>query len=111
MLDMVHVANEQERNDWSSDTPKSSDVHLHRKPNSRNKHPSGSNVSFSKDTEGGEEEAATQVRYAKADAVSLSVSCRTGCVMCRKSPAHPPFQVRGWQDLADLYEFSKERCS
>lgn len=57
MMDMVHVANEQERNDWSSDTPKSSDVHVHRKPNSRSKHPSGSNVSFSKDTEGGEEEA------------------------------------------------------
>ncbi|XP_030390160.1 transmembrane protein 94 isoform X2 [Gopherus evgoodei] len=57
MMDMVHIGNEQERNDWSSDTPKSSDVHVHRKPNSRSKHPSGSNVSFSKDTEGGEEEA------------------------------------------------------
>uniref|UniRef100_A0A7M4EA37 Transmembrane protein 94 n=1 Tax=Crocodylus porosus TaxID=8502 RepID=A0A7M4EA37_CROPO len=56
--DAVHVTNEQERNNWSGDTPKASDAHMHRKPTSRSKHPSGSNVSFSKDTEGGEEEPA-----------------------------------------------------
>nr|XP_013799559.1 PREDICTED: uncharacterized protein KIAA0195 homolog [Apteryx mantelli mantelli] len=56
LADTVHVTNEQERNNWSSDPPKAPDAHAHRKPNSRSKHPSGSNVSFSKDTEGGEEE-------------------------------------------------------
>uniref|UniRef100_A0A8B9SV30 Transmembrane protein 94 n=1 Tax=Anas platyrhynchos TaxID=8839 RepID=A0A8B9SV30_ANAPL len=56
LADAVHVTNEQERNNWASDPPKAPDAHAHRKPNSRSKHPSGSNVSFSKDTEGGEEE-------------------------------------------------------
>ncbi|OXB56250.1 hypothetical protein ASZ78_006433 [Callipepla squamata] len=58
LADTVHVTNEQERNNWSGDPPKATDAHAHRKPNSRSKHPSGSNVSFSKDTEGGEEEHA-----------------------------------------------------
>lgn len=62
LADTVHVTNEQEKNNWSSDPPKAPDAHAHRKPNSRSKHPSGSNVSFSKDTEGGEEEH-TQVGY------------------------------------------------
>uniref|UniRef100_A0A8B9SUP3 Transmembrane protein 94 n=1 Tax=Anas platyrhynchos TaxID=8839 RepID=A0A8B9SUP3_ANAPL len=62
LADAVHVTNEQERNNWASDPPKAPDAHAHRKPNSRSKHPSGSNVSFSKDTEGGEEEH-TQVRH------------------------------------------------
>lgn len=62
LADTVHMTNEQERNNWSGDTQKAPDAHAHRKPTSRSKHPSGSNVSFSKDTEGGEEEH-TQVRY------------------------------------------------
>lgn len=61
LADTVHMANEQERNNWSSDPPKAPDAHTHRKP-SRSKHPSGSNVSFSKDTEGGEEDHA-QVKH------------------------------------------------
>ncbi|KAM6050760.1 transmembrane protein 94 isoform 5-T5 [Chlamydotis macqueenii] len=56
LVDTVHMTNEQERNNWFSDPPKAPDAHAHRKPNNRSKHPSGSNVSFSKDTEGGEEE-------------------------------------------------------
>lgn len=62
LADAVHMTSEQERNNWSSDPAKAPDAHAHRKPNSRSKHPSGSNVSFSKDTEGGEEEH-TQVRH------------------------------------------------
>lgn len=63
LADTVHIANEQDRNNWSGDAPKAPEASAHRKPNSRSKHPSGSNVSFSKDTEGGEEEH-TQVRLA-----------------------------------------------
>ncbi|KAJ6660318.1 hypothetical protein lerEdw1_017741 [Lerista edwardsae] len=58
LSDMVRIANEQDRTEWSaSNTPKSSDPHIHKKATGRSKHPSGSNVSFSKDTEGGEEES------------------------------------------------------
>lgn len=65
MSDTVRITNEQDRTEWSSsNTPKSSDPHIYKKPTGRSKHPSGSNVSFSKDTEGGEEEP-VQVRYAK----------------------------------------------
>ncbi|XP_053231853.1 transmembrane protein 94 isoform X1 [Podarcis raffonei] len=57
LSDIVHITNEQDRAEWSSgNTPKSSEAHTHKKPTSRSKHPSGSNVSFSKDIEGGEEE-------------------------------------------------------
>lgn len=66
LSDMVRIANEQDRTEWSaSNTPKSSDPHIHKKATGRSKHPSGSNVSFSKDTEGGEEES-MQVEYAKS---------------------------------------------
>ncbi|XP_044309887.1 transmembrane protein 94 isoform X1 [Varanus komodoensis] len=58
LSDAVRITNEQDRAEWStSNTPKSSDTHIHRKPTSRSKHPSGSNVSFSKDMEDGEEES------------------------------------------------------
>ncbi|XP_053938904.1 transmembrane protein 94 isoform X2 [Cuculus canorus] len=60
LADVVHMTSEQERN-WSGDPPKAPDGHAHRKASSRSKHPSGSNVSFSKDTEGGEEEPAQVV--------------------------------------------------
>ncbi|XP_078012034.1 transmembrane protein 94 isoform X6 [Phascolarctos cinereus] len=54
--DTLHLSNEQERGDWPGDGPKPPEPHSHRKLHGRNKHPSGSNVSFSKDIEGGEEE-------------------------------------------------------
>uniref|UniRef100_A0A670XTS7 Transmembrane protein 94 n=1 Tax=Pseudonaja textilis TaxID=8673 RepID=A0A670XTS7_PSETE len=61
LSDMVRISNEQDRAEWStSNTPKSSDTQIHKKPAGRSKHPSGSNVSFSKDIEGGDEET-TQV--------------------------------------------------
>ncbi|XP_042304372.1 transmembrane protein 94 isoform X7 [Sceloporus undulatus] len=57
LSDVVHITNEQDMAEWStSNTPKSSDTHIHKKPSGRSKHHSGSNVSFSKDIEGGEEE-------------------------------------------------------
>uniref|UniRef100_A0A452H1Q1 Uncharacterized protein n=1 Tax=Gopherus agassizii TaxID=38772 RepID=A0A452H1Q1_9SAUR len=89
MMDMVHIGNEQERNDWSSDTPKSSDVHVHRKPNSRSKHPSGSNVSFSKDTEGGEEEAEDFVCDYHLKMLSLSQD--------QQNPSCIQFDDSNWQ--------------
>ncbi|XP_072501781.1 transmembrane protein 94 isoform X3 [Notamacropus eugenii] len=54
--DTLHLSNEQERGDWPGDGPKAPEPHPHRRLHGRNKHPSGSNVSFSRDTEGGEEE-------------------------------------------------------
>ncbi|XP_051851058.1 transmembrane protein 94 isoform X6 [Antechinus flavipes] len=56
LSDTLHLSNEQERGDWPGDGPKPPEPHPHRKLHGRNKHPSGSNVSFSKDIEGGEEE-------------------------------------------------------
>ncbi|XP_043820660.1 transmembrane protein 94 isoform X6 [Dromiciops gliroides] len=47
---------EEERGDWPGDGPKPPEPHPHRKLHGRNKHPSGSNVSFSKDIEAGEDE-------------------------------------------------------
>lgn len=52
----LHLSNEQERGDWPGDGPKPSEPYSHHKGHGRSKHPSGSNVSFSRDTEGGEEE-------------------------------------------------------
>ncbi|KAH0518681.1 hypothetical protein LTLLF_115435 [Microtus ochrogaster] len=52
----LHLSNEQERGDWPGDGPKPSEPYSHHKVHCRSKHPSGSNVSFSRDTEGGEEE-------------------------------------------------------
>ncbi|XP_078230769.1 transmembrane protein 94 isoform X22 [Callithrix jacchus] len=52
----LHLSNEQERGDWPGETPKPSEPYSYHKVHSRSKHPSGSNVSFSRDTEGGEEE-------------------------------------------------------
>ncbi|XP_069510906.1 transmembrane protein 94 isoform X3 [Ambystoma mexicanum] len=69
VLDAMHIINEQDKSEWSSDTPKSSDTPACRKGSSgRTKHASGSIVSFSKDTEGGEE-APTQVG-AETDALA-----------------------------------------
>lgn len=66
LSDMVRITNEQDRTEWSaSNTPKSSDPHIHKKATGRSKHPSGSNVSFSKDTGGGEEDS-MQVGYAQS---------------------------------------------
>uniref|UniRef100_A0A5F8GF47 Transmembrane protein 94 n=1 Tax=Monodelphis domestica TaxID=13616 RepID=A0A5F8GF47_MONDO len=56
LSDTLHLSNEQERGDWPGDGPKPPELHPHRKLHGRNKHPSGSNVSFSKDIEGGEDE-------------------------------------------------------
>uniref|UniRef100_A0A8C9MB65 Transmembrane protein 94 n=1 Tax=Panthera tigris altaica TaxID=74533 RepID=A0A8C9MB65_PANTA len=52
----LHLSNEQERGDWPGDGPKPPEFYSHHKAHGRSKHPSGSNVSFSRDTEGGEEE-------------------------------------------------------
>ncbi|XP_043940880.1 transmembrane protein 94 isoform X2 [Protopterus annectens] len=51
-IDSVQITNEQE----PSNPPKSCDTQGQKKANRRNKHSSGSNVSFSKDTEGGKED-------------------------------------------------------
>ncbi|XP_043820657.1 transmembrane protein 94 isoform X4 [Dromiciops gliroides] len=56
LSDTLHFSNEQERGDWPGDGPKPPEPHPHRKLHGRNKHPSGSNVSFSKDIEAGEDE-------------------------------------------------------
>ncbi|XP_046530802.1 transmembrane protein 94 isoform X4 [Equus quagga] len=47
---------EEERGDWPGDGPKPPESYSHHKAHGRSKHLSGSNVSFSRDTEGGEEE-------------------------------------------------------
>ncbi|XP_077019898.1 transmembrane protein 94 isoform X2 [Tamandua tetradactyla] len=52
----LHLFNEQKPGNLPSDCPKPLEPHFHHKPHSRSQHPSGSNVSFSRDTEGGEEE-------------------------------------------------------
>ncbi|XP_026312576.1 transmembrane protein 94 isoform X1 [Piliocolobus tephrosceles] len=52
----LHLSSEQERGDWPGEAPKPPEPYSHHKAHSRSKHPSGSNVSFSRDTEGGEEE-------------------------------------------------------
>uniref|UniRef100_A0A8C4SUU1 Transmembrane protein 94 n=1 Tax=Erpetoichthys calabaricus TaxID=27687 RepID=A0A8C4SUU1_ERPCA len=58
-LDSVQMTNEKDPSEVSVDTPRSSDTQRPRKQKEgrRAKHPSGSNVSFSRDTEGGEEES------------------------------------------------------
>ncbi|KAM9210912.1 transmembrane protein 94 isoform 7-T8 [Dugong dugon] len=52
----LHLSSEQERGDWPGGGAKPPESHSHHKPHGRSKHPSGSNVSFSRDTEGGDEE-------------------------------------------------------
>lgn len=51
----LHLPSEQEHGDWPGDGPKPPEPYSHHKAHGRSKHPSGSNVSFSRDTEGGEE--------------------------------------------------------
>ncbi|XP_055993842.1 transmembrane protein 94 isoform X2 [Sorex fumeus] len=51
-----HFTSEQERGDWPADRSKAPETHAHPKGPGRSKHHSGSNVSFSRDTEGGEDE-------------------------------------------------------
>lgn len=57
---VLHLVNEQESSEVSHDTIRSCDAHRTRRgpQTTRSKHPSGSNVSFSHDTEGGEESSA-----------------------------------------------------
>ncbi|KAH0629482.1 hypothetical protein JD844_011572 [Phrynosoma platyrhinos] len=77
LSDVVHITNEQDRAEWStSNTPKSSDTHIHKKPSGRSKHHSGSNVSFSKDIEGGEEEPV------KAEGDSEGLACEAEDFVC-----------------------------
>ncbi|XP_017806461.1 transmembrane protein 94 isoform X2 [Papio anubis] len=52
----LHLSSEQERGDWPGEAPKPPEPYSHHRAHGRSKHPSGSNVSFSRDTEGGEEE-------------------------------------------------------
>ncbi|XP_037663978.1 transmembrane protein 94 isoform X10 [Choloepus didactylus] len=52
----LHLSNEQEPGNSPGDGPKPAEPHFHHRPHGRSQHPSGSNVSFSRDTEGGEEE-------------------------------------------------------
>ncbi|XP_036853022.2 transmembrane protein 94 isoform X1 [Manis javanica] len=56
----LHLPSEQEHGDWPGDGPKPPEPYSHHKAHGRSKHPSGSNVSFSRDTEGGEEPGKTQ---------------------------------------------------
>ncbi|XP_072846654.1 transmembrane protein 94 isoform X10 [Pogona vitticeps] len=77
LTEMVRITSEQERAEWSaSNTPKSSDPHIHKKPTGRSKHPSGSNVSFSKDIEGGEDE------LLKAEGDSEGLACEAEDFVC-----------------------------
>ncbi|XP_077183955.1 transmembrane protein 94 isoform X3 [Paroedura picta] len=79
LSDIVCITNEQDRTEWStSNTPKSSDTHLHKKTSSRSKHPSGSNVSFSRDTEGGEEEPV----QSQVEADSEGLACEAEDFVC-----------------------------
>ncbi|XP_042112311.1 transmembrane protein 94 isoform X5 [Ovis aries] len=53
----LHLSNEQERSgNWPGDGPKAPEPHPHHRAHSRSKHLSGSSVSFSRDTEGGEDD-------------------------------------------------------
>lgn len=61
----LHLANEQERDDWPADGPKVPEPCSHHRGRGHSKHPSGSNVSFSRDPEGSEEEPA-KVRGAES---------------------------------------------
>nr|XP_033817348.1 transmembrane protein 94 isoform X2 [Geotrypetes seraphini] len=104
VMDTVHIITEQERSEWSSDTPKSSETHgYHKTGSSRSKHASGSNVSFSKDTEGGEEE---QIQgYAEGN----GVACETEDYVCdyhlemlrlsqdQQNPSSIQFDDSNWQ--------------
>lgn len=55
-MNTFHLATEQECGDWPGERPKPPEPHVHPKAHGRSKHHSGSNVSFSRDTEGGEDE-------------------------------------------------------
>lgn len=52
----LHLANEQERDDWPADGPKVPEPCSHHRGHGHSKHLSGSNVSFSRDPEGCEDE-------------------------------------------------------
>ncbi|OWK14090.1 hypothetical protein Celaphus_00001636 [Cervus elaphus hippelaphus] len=53
----LHLSNEQERGgNWPGDGPKVPEPHPHHRVHGRSKHLSGSSVSFSRDTEGGEDD-------------------------------------------------------
>lgn len=59
----LHLSNEQERSgNWPGDGPKAPEPHPHHRAHSRSKHLSGSSVSFSRDTEGGEDDNPCKVR-------------------------------------------------
>ncbi|XP_064423625.1 transmembrane protein 94 isoform X4 [Latimeria chalumnae] len=103
VFDTIHVANEQERSEKSCDTPRSTDTSGQRKPNRRTKHPSGSNVSFSKDTEGGEDDQVPL--YSDAD----GLTCEAEDYVCdyhlemlslsqdQQNPASIQFDDSNWQ--------------
>lgn len=52
----LHLADEQERDDWPADGPKAPAPCAHHRGHGHRKHPSGSNVSFRRDPDGCEDE-------------------------------------------------------
>uniref|UniRef100_A0A452TUD0 Transmembrane protein 94 n=1 Tax=Ursus maritimus TaxID=29073 RepID=A0A452TUD0_URSMA len=85
----LHLSNEQERGDWPGDGPKPAEFYSHHKAHGRSKHPSGSNVSFSRDTEGGEEEAEDFVCDYHLEMLSLSQD--------QQNPSCIQFDDSNWQ--------------
>ena len=70
----LHLSNEQERGgNWPGDGPKAPEPHPHHRAHGRSKHLSGSSVSFSRDTEGGEDDDPSKVRGSWGAATSSVV--------------------------------------
>ncbi|XP_041938514.1 transmembrane protein 94 isoform X1 [Alosa sapidissima] len=101
------MSGEQEPSETSHDTARSSDTQRARRAplTSRTKHPSGSNVSFSHDTEGGEEEQSQQ----QPCAVDTTGCCEAEDFVCdyhlemlslsqdQQNPVSIQFDDSGWQ--------------
>ena len=75
----LHLSNEQERgSNWPGDGPKAPETHPHHRVHGRSKHLSGSSVSFSRDTEGGEDDDPGKVRGARGVATSFILASFAG---------------------------------
>ena len=75
----LHLSNEQERgSNWPGDGPKAPETHPHHRGHGRSKHLSGSSVSFSRDTDGGEDVDPGKVRGARGVATSSTLASFAG---------------------------------
>lgn len=108
----LHLSNEQERGGhWPSDGPKASEPHPHHRAHGRSKHLSGSSVSFSRDTEGGEDDDPSKVRGARGAATS-SVVRHPGlfCWGCCRGTAQPGWAEPGAQTSRPLFSAPEALC-